>query len=1195
MNCKIMKPLLTAFIATFLFQMLSAQEHFVQEHWWQVDKEVWSILKDHNNNRVLVGGDFAVAGPTHRFATEVGTVDAEVNFDFPTPNNDVWASASDGNGGWYIGGRFSTFGGQSRSRLAHVDENGEVTSWNPQVTGTLVREMHISGDTLFVGGTFSQVNGQSRGNIAAFDMNTGQLLPWAPNLNSSVEAIDTYNNIVLVGGYFNTVNGESRIRLVGLDRENEEIIEHIPQVNSTVEDIHVDGNTAYVCGLFTELGGQSRRYLGSFDLNTGAVSNLSHNFGSRCYSLSSDENRLYVGGQFNSVNGNTSLSRLIAINKSNNSTIGSWQPNITGGLSGVHNMIISNDTLFFSGDFTGVGGQSARSAAAIDLPSASPLDWTVITDRGTTKAISKHHDKLFVGGQYHTIGGVLRRGFIALDATSGQLDEWSENNTINVAGGPIRAMGLRNDTLYIGGSFTSVNGESRNNFAMYDMVNNELIDVNLDAVNGFSSSVHAIAVRNDTVFIGGTFQFLGGEPRTRLAAINAQGDLLPWSPDIPSGIVAALEIANDTLYVGGSIPSIDGDDRGNLASFDLTNGEWTDWAPSIGSTIRSIEATDDALYIGGQFMQVEGEPHLYFAKFDIMTRELEDWSFNITGDVSGSVRDVAHSPADETVFIGGFFENVEGSTRDRFASFDESNATLKSDWIPQFNDPIYFLDYENDTLFVGGSFSRIDGAARSGLAVFVKACDEAGTPVITTADTEVCPDEEVVLTVTSENLNDSEEWEWYDGSCCNTPIGSGTTLTVNPSGVVTYSVRGVGRCLESGPPESITIEAMDEENPEFLGGLDLVEFYVDPGICAAHGITLDEPQVDDNCGVEVIFNDAPSIFPVGITEVTWTAEDIHGNIATAIQEVLIIDNEAPEPELELLEDILSQCEVGELEAPTAIDACDETIIGEHDASLPLFETTLVNWTYEDESGNVATQTQWVIIEDTEAPIPDEVQLPEIDVFCELDELPIPTATDNCDGTIEGEHTMSLPITSSVLITWTFTDESGNEVTQNQQITIEEPDATVSVDEVTLIANYQDADTYQWVDCNAGNTPLSGENGTIFTPEENGLFAVIVTEDDCEVMSECVAVTSVSIQAHSSDDLFKLFPNPANNQVQIVWTGETLQGAVIRFFEMSGKLIYTEPFTATTKEFDLSQYSKGIYFIEISDDKGFSQKRKLIVM
>ncbi|MFP5470195.1 MAG: T9SS type A sorting domain-containing protein [Bacteroidia bacterium] len=64
-----------------------------------------------------------------------------------------------------------------------------------------------------------------------------------------------------------------------------------------------------------------------------------------------------------------------------------------------------------------------------------------------------------------------------------------------------------------------------------------------------------------------------------------------------------------------------------------------------------------------------------------------------------------------------------------------------------------------------------------------------------------------------------------------------------------------------------------------------------------------------------------------------------------------------------LPDIVEECEVTSLTAPTATDDCDHSIIGTHDATLPITTvgTTTVTWTYTDLAGNVTNQTQDVII------------------------------------------------------------------------------------------------------------------------------------------------------------------------------------------------------------------------------------------
>ena len=101
------------------------------------------------------------------------------------------------------------------------------------------------------------------------------------------------------------------------------------------------------------------------------------------------------------------------------------------------------------------------------------------------------------------------------------------------------------------------------------------------------------------------------------------------------------------------------------------------------------------------------------------------------------------------------------------------------------------------------------------------------------------------------------------------------------------------------------------------------------------------------------------------------------------------------------------------------------------------------WTYTDLAGNTVTQTQDVVIQDTEAPLADLASLPQLTAQCELTALTPPTATDNCDGTITGVTTTTLPITASTTITWTYTDLAGNTVTQDQDVVIQDTEAPLA--------------------------------------------------------------------------------------------------------------------------------------------------------
>ena len=63
--------------------------------------------------------------------------------------------------------------------------------------------------------------------------------------------------------------------------------------------------------------------------------------------------------------------------------------------------------------------------------------------------------------------------------------------------------------------------------------------------------------------------------------------------------------------------------------------------------------------------------------------------------------------------------------------------------------------------------------------------------------------------------------------------------------------------------------------------------------CTATGVALGTPITSDNCGVASVTNDAPAVFPLGTTTVTWTVTDDNGNSNTCIQIVTVSDDVDP--------------------------------------------------------------------------------------------------------------------------------------------------------------------------------------------------------------------------------------------------------------------------------------------------------------
>uniref|UniRef100_UPI00260B0311 T9SS type B sorting domain-containing protein n=1 Tax=uncultured Polaribacter sp. TaxID=174711 RepID=UPI00260B0311 len=119
-------------------------------------------------------------------------------------------------------------------------------------------------------------------------------------------------------------------------------------------------------------------------------------------------------------------------------------------------------------------------------------------------------------------------------------------------------------------------------------------------------------------------------------------------------------------------------------------------------------------------------------------------------------------------------------------------------------------------------------------------------------------------------------------------------------------------------------------------------------------------------------------------------------------------------------------------------SCDASIItGTTSTVFPIstLGTTVVTWTFTDASGNTTTANQNVVVADTSAPVTPTLS----DVTFECIGTPIaPTTTDSCDAsTITGTTSTVFPISTlgTTVVTWTFTDASGNTTTANQNVVV----------------------------------------------------------------------------------------------------------------------------------------------------------------
>ncbi len=252
----------------------------------------------------------------------------------------------------------------------------------------------------------------------------------------------------------------------------------------------------------------------------------------------------------------------------------------------------------------------------------------------------------------------------------------------------------------------------------------------------------------------------------------------------------------------------------------------------------------------------------------------------------------------------------------------------------------------------------------------------------------------------------------------------------------------------------------------------------------------------------------------------------------------------PEPDCTFttvaLPDITAQCSVtlGDITAPTVNDSCGNVITPTTDASIfPVTEqgTVEITWTYTAEDGDTATQTQNIVVDDTELPV---LVLQNVTAALVDGEVTISAgafnngSTDNCGGAAAEEWVWTVLPDSFTCddlgeqtVTITLTDANGNTATATATVTVQDPSG----------------------DCTASAPQFGGE-------------------------------------------AFALYPNPASDVLHIDVTNGTVINSV-KVYSLLGQELYNSGVAETSKiTIPLGKLAVGTYLVSIQTEKGTYMKQ-----
>lgn len=959
---------------------------------------VVTVVKQQPDGKLIVGGHFTcyqgiIQNRLIRLNPD-GSKDTTFNIESGF-NYDVEALLLQPDGKIVVAGTFYKYQGMDQKGIIRLNSDGtKDESFKIGYGAIHIYSLALQSDgKIYVGGGFTSFDGASQQNVARLNSNGSRDESFKPN-GFSVSYVKSLiiqpDGKILAEGNFSSPQNQ----LVRLNKDGSTDTTFNIQDDGFKGDniksvaLQSDGKII-VAGTFSKYKGISENGLIRF--NTDGSKDTSFNVGTGFNKLNDNtvesyyygfgtitiqpDGKILVMGDFTSYQG-TSANGLIRLN-----TDGSRDSSFDIGTQ-FNNDPTKFKTLSLQSDGKLLVGWEIKTNLGTsqmhlvrlnaDGTKDSSLSMGTGLNLSVNSMVKQNDGKILVGGDFNTYKEIFQNNLMRLNSDKTKDNSFSIGSGFN---GSVTSITLQNDgKIIVGGKFTKYQGTTQNYLIRLNTDGTK--DSSFNIGTGFDNIVNFVAIQPDgKILVGGNYRKYQGISQNYMIRLNTDGTK-DTTFNLGAGfynimgdavnVVKTIVLQPDgKILVGGNFEKFKSSDQENLIRLNADGTKDTSFDIGYGfsSVVFSITLQPDGkILVGGAFKSYKGINQQKLIRLN--TDGSKDNSFDVGLTFQECMVYSTVVKNDGKIIVGSYASSSQAVTQNNLIRLntDGSRDNSFGTGITFFNNnktsaTIYSILLEpNDELLIGGDFTAYRGNNLS--ANLIAITENYITPALVVTPSQTNAECSGLIT-------GSASFSVSGGTAPYTYLWSNGSTASKITGLRAgdYSCKVMDADLTTVTQNFSITTIADTENPTITAPVNIS--VNSNANCVATGVKLGTPVTTDNCSVASVTNNAPSVFPLGKTTVTWTVKDASNNIATATQIVTVNDVTLPTIKAPTAVTVNTNinCTATNvlLGIPVTTDNCTAaSVTNNAPSAFPIGETTVI-WTVTDASNNIATATQIVTV------------------------------------------------------------------------------------------------------------------------------------------------------------------------------------------------------------------------------------------